>query len=54
MPVKSSNSVRITYPELNRDQVIERLEKSAGSVAKQLGLELLILFGCFAENTYAT
>ncbi len=52
MPEKSSNSVRVIYPELNREQVIERLEKSAKSVARQIGLELLILFGSYAENRY--
>ena len=52
MPEKSSNSVRVIYPEFNRDQVIERLENSARSVADRIGLQLLILFGSFAENRY--
>lgn len=52
MPERSSNSVRVIYPEFNRDQVIARLEESAQSAAKQIGLELLILFGSFAKGRY--
>lgn len=48
----SSNSVRVIYPEVNRDRVIERLRESARLVAEQLGLELLILFGSYADNRY--
>lgn len=52
MPEKSWNSVRVIYPELSRDQVIQRLEEAAQSTAEELGLELLILFGSYAENRH--
>jgi len=52
METKSLSSVQIFYPRLSREQVIHELNRGVQTLAKQLPLELVSLFGSYARGNY--
>ncbi len=52
MQKESSSSVRIFYPRFNREELILNLKNKLGSLARQLPLRLVILFGSYAQGRY--
>jgi len=48
----SSSSVRVFYPKLNREEVVEILEERIGKLEKLLPLVRVVLFGSYAKGTY--
>ena len=49
---KSSNSVRIYYPEFSRDKLIKRIREKVASLRKKLPIKAIVLFGSYAEGRY--
>ena len=49
---KSSSSVRIFYPRLNREEVIQGLARKLPGLQKELPLLLVVLFGSYAKGNY--
>ena len=49
MPGGSSNSVRIFWPELNREELIRRVREGIKSVLNVLPITKVILFGSYAR-----
>ena len=50
MPEESSSTVKIYYPRLSRDELLEKLRKASEKLAKVLPLKAVILFGSYAEG----
>lgn len=50
MRQESSNFVRITFPALNREELVERLRQGVESLAAELPLRSAILFGSWATG----
>ena len=44
--------VRVTYPAITRDELIERLRELSKELQKALPLTRVILFGSYASNRY--
>lgn len=52
MQRKSSSSVKIYYPKHDRGKVVEELRKAIKTLAGELGIEKVVLFGSYARNQY--
>jgi len=52
MRLKSWGSVRIFYPELDREEVINRARKGVKLLDDELPLKLVVLFGSYAKGNY--
>lgn len=52
MPARSSGSVRIFYPALDRAELIRILRERLGRLASDLPIVRVILFGSYARGTY--
>lgn len=52
MQSRSSSSVRVFYPKLNRDEVIAQLRAKLPALAEQLPLVRVVLFGSYAKGNY--
>jgi len=52
MPRESSNSVRIFWPELDREKLIRRIREGIESVLNVLPITKVILFGSYARARY--
>ena len=52
MPKKSSDSVQIFYPELNKEEVVKRLSENLEALKNRLHLSLVSLFGSYARENY--
>ena len=52
MPKKSSNTVKIYYPEFSGEEVIEKIRDRINELLKKLPIKSVILFGSYAENRY--
>lgn len=52
MAERSSNTVRVYYPELSREEIIDRLKEGAELLSKSLPLRAIILFGSYAEGRH--
>ncbi len=50
MPNESSNSVRVSWPELTREELLARLQKAVAALAEHLPLERVVLFGSWASG----
>ena len=50
MPGGSSNSVRIFWPELSREKLIERVREGIESVLNVLPITKVVLFGSYARQ----
>ena len=44
--------VRVTYPALNRVEVVERLRKACISLEEKLPISRIVLFGSYAQDRY--
>src|SRR3989337_2901658 len=44
--------VRVTYPTLNRVEVVERLRKACISLEGELPISRIVLFGSYAQDRY--
>ncbi len=44
--------MRVFYPKLNREEVVEILEERIGKLEKLLPLVRVVLFGSYAKGTY--
>ncbi len=44
--------VRVTYPSLSREEVVERLKKGYASLERRLPVSRIILFGSYAKERY--
>lgn len=54
MQRKSLSSVRISYPKLDKEDIIKRIRERLGELEKKLPLLLVILFGSYAKGNYTT
>ena len=52
MQKKSSNSVRIFYPRVNKEEVIKRVTDNLEALKSRLPLLLVSLFGSYAMVNY--
>lgn len=52
MREESSNTVKVYYPELSQDELIERIRKGAETISKTLPLRTITLFGSYAERRH--
>lgn len=52
MQSRSSSSVKIFYPKLNRSEVIGHLRSRVQELQKQLPIVSVVLFGSYAKGTY--
>ena len=52
MRKQSSSSVRIFYPEFDREQLLERLKPRIEELEGELPLLLVVLFGSYARGNY--
>lgn len=48
----SMSSVRVFFPKLDRDGVVARLRERLPSLAQNLDLALVVLFGSYARGDY--
>ncbi|RLI06938.1 hypothetical protein DRO32_04745 [Candidatus Bathyarchaeota archaeon] len=49
MPEGSSSTVRIFWPELNREELIKRIREGIKSVLNVLPITKVVLFGSYAR-----
>lgn len=49
---RSSDSVRIFYPEIDRDNLILVLKDEIGKISERLRIRIVILFGSYATGRY--
>jgi len=52
MPKGSSSSVRIYYPQFDRQQLIQKLKEDLEVLKEKLPLLLVVLFGSYAKGNY--
>ncbi|MGB9821356.1 MAG: nucleotidyltransferase domain-containing protein [Pseudothermotoga sp.] len=52
MPKRSSGSVRIFYPEYNKEKVLEIIRNSLLQLLKVLPVKLVVLFGSYAKGNF--
>ena len=52
MQRESSSSVRIFYPKFNREELILKLKDKLGGLARELPLQLVVLFGSYAQGKF--
>jgi len=52
MRQKSSSSVRVFYPDHNREEIIKGIRKALDVLQHILPLELVVLFGSYAKGNY--
>lgn len=52
MQKKSSSSVQVFYPRLNKKMVIEHLEKKVHELKNALPVCMVVLFGSYAKGNY--
>ena len=52
MPKKSTSSVQIFYPALNREEVILSIRQKLDNLQKHLPCLLVVLFGSYARGNY--
>ncbi|MBC7091394.1 MAG: nucleotidyltransferase domain-containing protein [Nitrososphaeria archaeon] len=52
MQRKSSSSVKIYYPKHDQGKVVEELRNAIKTLADELGIEKVVLFGSYARNQY--
>lgn len=52
MRKESSSSVRIFYPRFDKEELIQKLKKKLGNLAKELPLSFVVLFGSYAQGNY--
>lgn len=52
MPKRSSGSVRIFYPEYDREKVLEIIRNSLPQLLKVLPVRLVVLFGSYAKGNF--
>jgi hypothetical protein len=52
MREKSSSSVRVFYPRVTREELIERIRERLQRLSKELPLKLVALFGSYARGSY--
>ncbi len=52
MPKGSSSSVRVYYPQFDRQQLIQKLKEDLETLKEKLPLLLVILFGSYAKGNY--
>jgi len=49
---KSSSSVKIYYPKLDRDKLVSLLKEKAVDLPKEFPIKLIMLFGSYATGRY--
>lgn len=52
MPPRSSSSVRVFYPRLDRAELLRRLRAGVERLLAVLPLRRVVLFGSYAKGTY--
>jgi predicted nucleotidyltransferase len=49
---RSSDTVRVFFPKLNRDQLICKLRRAAELASRVLNIKKVVLFGSWAKGNY--
>ena len=49
---KSSSSVRIYYPKLDREKLVSLLREKARDLSREFPIRLIVLFGSYATGRY--
>ena len=49
---KSSSSVRVFYPEFNKEEVIQEISSNLDRLERELPLLVVVLFGSYARGNY--
>ena len=52
MQRKSSSSVRVFYPEFNREEIISQIQQALATLQEKLSLRLVVLFGSYSKGNY--
>lgn len=52
MPRKSSDSVKIFWPRLSQEELLQLLQERIPKLAEKLPLVRVVLFGSYAQGTY--
>ena len=52
MPNESSSSVRIFYPNYNKEEIIERIKDALNELNEKIELSKVVLFGSYAKGNY--
>ena len=52
MPSESSDSVRVFWPRLSREELLRLLRERLPKLAEKLPLVRVVLFGSYAQGTY--
>lgn len=52
MPKESSSSVRIFYPQFDKEELIRNLNRGIKELARKLPLSLVVLFGSYARGNH--
>ena len=52
MPKGSSSSVRVCYPQFDRQQLIQKLKEDLEALKEKLPMLLVVLFGSYAKGNY--
>lgn len=52
MPNESSSSVRISYPNYNKEEIIKRIKGKLEELNEKLKLSKVVLFGSYAKGNY--
>lgn len=52
MPNESSSSVRIFYPNYNKEEIIKRIKGKLEELNEKLKLSKVVLFGSYAKGNY--
>jgi len=47
-----TSQVRVTYPTLNRNQVIEKLNQACANLERKLPISRMILYGSYAQDRH--
>jgi predicted nucleotidyltransferase len=52
MQERSSNTVKVFYPKLSREEAVSKIKQLLPQLNTKLPLQLVVLFGSYAENRH--
>ncbi len=52
MQQRSSSSVKVFYPKLKREEIIQKIRKNLNPLREKLPIKHVILFGSYAKGNY--
>jgi len=52
MPIKSSSSVRVSYPKFDKESLVREIKKKLNVLANELPVSLVVLFGSYSRGNF--